>query len=334
MIKAELKDMLSARFPGSNADCPPSIVLDALEKLKRATHHREVTRAKHQRWLRSFEREWGDEDAGAILELGLHYLHLQSNGRLLNFYTTEGRDIRRLSCSSIAELVGASGDAAEATYCVYVHAWPVTPDLISLLAETTVGEGSLAARALQAESIEMQDSGEVWWRSLAYVGLTTTSTVTERHQLDGYDKNALMRETWRHGQPKTVVAFESSDAPCAPLVEVMEYLIVELLGTFGAGFNQQPGGPTGSPHLWLSYDESADEVRALGLTSTRQFHKWCKEHAAERDALRIPSKPHVVYKHQGWTEWADFFGRSWLSYDESADEVRALGLTSTRQFHK
>ena len=81
----------------------------ALTKLWEAKHHGSVTRAKHQQMLRKFERDWGNANTRAIFEQALLYLHLQSNGRLLAFYTSEdGRDVRNHSCESIAELVGAT----------------------------------------------------------------------------------------------------------------------------------------------------------------------------------------------------------------------------------
>ncbi len=94
---------------------------------------------------------------------------------------------------------------------------------------------------------------------LPYVGYTSSSSVKGREILDGYEENRLMSSLWKVKKPFTFVAFKTpSDSGVAgDVLQLMEFLIVEMLGTFGTcGFNKQPGGAfTYTAKNWVSYEK-------------------------------------------------------------------------------
>ena len=246
--------------------------------------------------------------------------------------------MRTLSVDDVSRLLGpvdgGAGTPLDTPHCVYVHVFDVPPPgkRTIALAEALSADacplqaGSAAGRALQ-ESLQesLIAAGDV--RSLAYVGMTTSSTVQARIKLDRYEKNRLMAKTWKlTGGPSTLLGFADGLARSGPALEVVEFAIVEMLQTFGRGFNLQPGGPfTYSKRRWASLAECMAFAEEKGITTADEWRVWRKANAEERLRRGMPSEPNVIYKHSGWEGWASFFG-----FNTEA-EVKQRNSDSTRE---
>lgn len=104
---------------------------------------------------------------------------------------------------------------------------------------------------------------------LAYVGYTSGNSVQQRQDLDGYRANVFMHPLWQRAKPYKLVIFKR--APQATgVLELMEYVLIELLRTHGRGFNLRPGG--GVSMEWLSYEECAEIVQAKQFKSMQEFY--------------------------------------------------------------
>jgi hypothetical protein len=55
---------------------------------------------------------------------------------------------------------------------------------------------------------------------------------------------------------------------------------------------------------WMPFEEARARLRALGLTSTQQWHKWSRQLRPPN----MPSTPHRVYRHAGWVSNSDWIG--------------------------
>ena len=122
-----------------------------------------------------------------------------------------------------------------------------------------------------------------------------------------------MHHTWENfALPETLVAFQlpagqEDHRAGKEVVLLMEFLLVELLGTHRHGFNNQPGGPyTFSTRTWLPHDEARAVVQELGLRGEKAFREWCKENKEERLRLGIPYNPERDYAD--WIDWYNFCG--------------------------
>jgi hypothetical protein len=80
-----------------------------------------------------------------------------------------------------------------------------------------------------------------------------------------------------------------------------------------------------------SFDDARKFVHTLHLSSARQWKKYCK---SGNKPIDIPSQPYAVYKNKGWVNWSDWFGKSFLSYDDAKKDVQKLGLRSHTEWVK
>ena len=56
------------------------------------------------------------------------------------------------------------------------------------------------------------------------------------------------------------------------------------------------------------YEEARDLVRTLGIQNFEEYELFVSVDTKRAEGLRIPAKPHIVYKDNGWTTFEDFFG--------------------------
>ena len=117
-----------------------------------------------------------------------------------------------------------------------------------------------------------------------------------------------MAKTWElTGGPSTLLGFADGLARSGPALEVVEFAIVEMLQTFGRGFNLQPGGPfTYSKRRWVGLAECMAFAAEKGITTKAEWRAWCKDNGEERVRRGVPSAPDKNYKHSGWVSWTSF----------------------------
>ena len=56
------------------------------------------------------------------------------------------------------------------------------------------------------------------------------------------------------------------------------------------------------------YDQARDLVRTLGIQNFDEYEYFVRNDKKRAEGLRIPAKPHIVYRDKGWTTFEDFFG--------------------------
>ena len=56
---------------------------------------------------------------------------------------------------------------------------------------------------------------------------------------------------------------------------------------------------------YVSFEEARKFARALNLSSTRAWIKYCKENIKTLPK-NIPSRPGYTYKNKGWISYSDF----------------------------
>ena len=56
------------------------------------------------------------------------------------------------------------------------------------------------------------------------------------------------------------------------------------------------------------YDEARELVRTLGIQNWDEYELFIRNDKKRAEGLRIPAKPHIVYRNTGWTTVEDFFG--------------------------
>ena len=56
------------------------------------------------------------------------------------------------------------------------------------------------------------------------------------------------------------------------------------------------------------YEEARDLVRTLGIQNFEEYEHFVSADRKRAEGLRIPAKPHIVYKEKGWISFEAFFG--------------------------
>lgn len=56
------------------------------------------------------------------------------------------------------------------------------------------------------------------------------------------------------------------------------------------------------------YEEARDLVKTLGIQNFDEYERFVRANKKRAEGLRIPAKPHIVYKNTGWVSFEDFFG--------------------------
>ena len=85
---------------------------------------------------------------------------------------------------------------------------------------------------------------------------------------------------------------------------------------------------------WMPFEEAREYVRGLNLKSIVEFKRYWRIGLLTKN---IPSKPHEVYKHEGFLSYEDFLNynskyQDWWAYKKSSDYVKSLGLKSGLEF--
>jgi len=79
---------------------------------------------------------------------------------------------------------------------------------------------------------------------------------------------------------------------------------------------------------YRSFYEARKFARSLGIKNSNQWREWAKSDNRPDD---IPSNPVGVYKHQGWSSWADWLGTrhqkgGYLDFEDARSFVHSLSL--------
>lgn len=79
-----------------------------------------------------------------------------------------------------------------------------------------------------------------------------------------------------------------------------------------------PGPDLMYPGDWVSsdeflgivrpYDDARNLIRTLGIQTFEEYELFIRNDKKRAEGLRIPAKPHIVYRNKGWTSFEDFFG--------------------------
>ena len=84
-------------------------------------------------------------------------------------------------------------------------------------------------------------------------------------------------------------------------------------------------------HYYKPFEQARDFVRKLGLETYGEWRRYCKSKEKPWD---IPSKPEDYYKNKGWTDFGDWLGTTYLSFEQARDFVRKLGLKNQKQWRR
>lgn len=61
--------------------------------------------------------------------------------------------------------------------------------------------------------------------------------------------------------------------------------------------------------LMRSYDEASTLVRSvLRLQTEQEYVHFIRTDSKRAEGMRIPLKPHIVYRNKGWVSYEEFFG--------------------------
>ena len=349
----ELEGMLTERGGGVEAS---AAVCDTVTHMMKRTTTRAAANSEHvetqiKKMLFRYEHHFGPGPLRTMLQKGVELLARQSTKEgacLLEFYNS-GRDVRELSVHQLCDLVGSQAvgrDARKSHNCVYVHATSFErfDEVGDIIADLEVSPRSVAQ---QERKLTLQQWPAEHASLLTYVGFTSSRTVAQRIELDEYASNKLMASLWSAKEPMSLVAFQLPEmkqrdrGARGQVLHFIEFLVVELLGTFGSGgMNLQPGGPMSFlKQSWASFDECMAIVQDLGFQSRDEFHAWCKENPEKRLELGMPYNPDKAFANDDWDGWYAFMdttppvtAATRASYDECAAHVQDLGLQSQDEF--
>lgn len=56
------------------------------------------------------------------------------------------------------------------------------------------------------------------------------------------------------------------------------------------------------------YNEARDLIRTLGIRNFEEYEFFIQNDKKRAEGLRIPAKPHIVYRDKGFLTYQDFFG--------------------------
>lgn len=102
-------------------------------------------------------------------------------------------------------------------------------------------------------------------------------------------------------------------------------------------------GMAASRQYW-PYEMARDYVQTLAFKSTAEWAKWSR---SGEKPVEIPGTPHLTYRGEGWTNWADFLGPEYrkvaqltglrrtlklLPYAKAREVVAALSFQTAQDF--
>ena len=122
--------------------------------------------------------------------------------------------------------------------------------------------------------------------------------------------------------------------PCNPYREYKDQGWVSWYVFFGTP-------PSVTEDTKLPYDQCAEYIQSLRLSSRREFHEWYSDNPEMRRKTGIPFNPHQAYKDIGWISWNHLLGTqppvtedTKLPYDECAKYIQGLHFKSVKEFRK
>ncbi|MFN5183970.1 MAG: DEAD/DEAH box helicase family protein [Bacteroidota bacterium] len=87
--------------------------------------------------------------------------------------------------------------------------------------------------------------------------------------------------------------------------------------------------------IYRQYNEARNFVLKLALKNANEWRQYCK---SGNKPIDIPNTPHIVYKNDGWIDWAHFLGTSnkfkknFLSFEDAKDLLKKLGIDSSKKY--
>jgi superfamily II DNA or RNA helicase len=82
--------------------------------------------------------------------------------------------------------------------------------------------------------------------------------------------------------------------------------------------------------IYLSYEETTEFVRTLGIKTENDWHTYCKSGNKPKN---IPFKVERTYKNE-WNGWGEFLGTGYLSYEETKEFALSLKFKSSTEWYK
>lgn len=89
--------------------------------------------------------------------------------------------------------------------------------------------------------------------------------------------------------------------------------------------------------IYRNYDDAKNYVRELGIKNANEWRKYSKSGTKPID---IPTTPNLVYKNNGWVDWADFLGtenkykREFLTYEEAKKLLKEQKIDTSKKYRE
>ena len=86
----------------------------------------------------------------------------------------------------------------------------------------------------------------------------------------------------------------------------------------------------GTKKQWMSFHDAKALMQSQGIRTFAQFQEWSKSKKRPKD---FPSTPQRTYKNE-WTDWRDFLGAKWMSFDQAKALMQSQGIKTSTEFRK
>lgn len=83
-----------------------------------------------------------------------------------------------------------------------------------------------------------------------------------------------------------------------------------------------------TPEYYKTFEEAKKTVKKLNIKTRKEYitQKRYKED------VKLPSNPSAFYKNKGWTNWDDFLGTRYLTYEEARVAVQKIGVKTRNDY--
>ena len=81
---------------------------------------------------------------------------------------------------------------------------------------------------------------------------------------------------------------------------------------------------------WMSFHDAKALMQSQSIRTLAQFQEWSKSEQRPKD---FPSNPQRTYKNE-WTDWRDFLGTKWMSFDQAKTLMQSQGIRTREQFQE
>ena len=87
---------------------------------------------------------------------------------------------------------------------------------------------------------------------------------------------------------------------------------------------------------YRSFESSREFVWELGLRSTREWRMYYQGKLKDLPPIPsdIPATPDGIYKNEGWSNWKDFLGYDFFSYEETSELAKKAGIKTWADYKK